>query len=107
MFGNLGSISNILAGLGDIKENMEKMKDELKELEVDGESGGGKVRVTAGGDFSIRRLKIDPELTADPEMLEDLIAAAANDALGKAKAEARKKMGELTGGLGIDLPSIM
>ncbi len=84
-----------------LQENMQKAQEELAQLEVTGESGGGMVRVTMNGRHEVRRVQIDPAaLTGgDVEMLEDLVAAACNDAARKATETTQQKMSGLMGGL--------
>ena len=84
------------------------MELELAALEVTGQSGGGVVTVTMTCKMETRRVHIDPTVLADAEMLEDLIAAALNDAVGKANAESAKRMSVATAGMqlppGMKLP---
>lgn len=92
-----------------MQENMKKAQDELAEIEVEGQSGGGLVSITMSCRHDVRRVKIDPELASDDiDVLEDLIAAAFNDALNKVEATTQEKMGGLTAGLnlpgGMNLP---
>lgn len=93
-----------------MQANMEKAQQELAQLEVVGESGAGMVKVTMTGRHEVRRVQIDPSVASggDTEMLEDLIAAACNDALRRAEAAAREKMSGLMGGMqlppGMKLP---
>ncbi len=86
-----------------MQSNMAKLQAEAAEREVEGESGGGLVRVTANGAMDIRKVTIDPVLLADndKEMLEDLVAAAVNDALRKSRQTLEEDMRKLTGGLSI------
>lgn len=93
-----------------MQASMEKAQQELARLEVVGESGGGMVQVTMTGRHEVRRVRIDPSVAAagDTEMLEDLVAAACNDALRRAEEAAREKMSGLMGGMqlppGMKLP---
>jgi DNA-binding YbaB/EbfC family protein len=94
----------------EIQGRMQKMQEELAELEVEGRSGGGLVTVKLNGKLEARALKIDPSLikAEEAEMLEDLIVAAFQDAKTKAEAAVQVKMQEITGGLslppGLKLP---
>ena len=89
-----------------MQDNMQKAQDELASLEVTGESGGGMVKVVMTCKHDVRRVQIeDTLLEDDKEMLEDLIAAAFNDALRKAERTAQEKLAGLTGGL--ELPAGM
>ncbi len=87
----------------EIQGRMQKMQEDLANLEVEGQSGAGLVRIAVNGKFEVRRLKIDPSLIKpeDAEMLEDLIIAAFQDAKSKAEAAAQAKMQEITGGLAL------
>jgi DNA-binding YbaB/EbfC family protein len=93
-----------MAGIGDLmkqakamQENMQKMQADLAKLEVVGESGAGMVKVTMTGRHDVKNVELDPSL------LEDLLAAAVNDAVRKIEAKNKNKMGDLTAG--IDLPA--
>ena len=85
----------------DIQGRMQQMQEELGSLQVEGQSGGGLVKVTLNGKMEARAVKIDPSLMKpeDVEMLEDLLLAAFQDAKGKAEAALQEKMREVTGGL--------
>lgn len=93
-----------------MQENLKKAQDELAFIEVTGESGSGMVRVLMTCKHQVKRVTIDPSLLADDkDMLEDLIAAAFNDAARKAEETSEAKMGKLTGGMsglpgGLKLP---
>jgi DNA-binding YbaB/EbfC family protein len=106
MRGNLG---NMMKQVEQLQANMQKAQAEIAALEVTGESGGGMVRVTVNGRHEVRRVQIEPSLMGDDrEMLEDLIAAAMNDAVHKAEVASQAKMASLMGGLqlppGMKLP---
>ena len=99
MFGT-GGIGNIMKQAQMMQERMQKMQEELANMEVVGESGAGLVKVTMTGSHSVRRVAIDPSLMADDqEMLEDLIAAAFNDAVRRVEEQNKSKMGDITGGM--------
>jgi DNA-binding YbaB/EbfC family protein len=79
---------------------MKKMQDELATVEVEGQSGAGMVKVVMSCKNDVKRVTIDPSLLAeDREMLEDLVAAAFNDAVRKAEATTQEKMAGITAGL--------
>ena len=82
-----------------LQANMQKAQEELAQLEVTGESGGGMVKVTMNGRHEVRRVQIDPAAGGDLEMLEDLVAAACNDAARRATEAAQQKMSGLMGGM--------
>ena len=97
-------MKNQLAGLMKqaqaMQQNMQRMQEELAQTMVEGQSGAGMVKVQMSCKFSVSRVLIDPSLMGDDrEMLEDLIAAAFNDAARKAEATAQEKMSSLSAGL--------
>jgi DNA-binding YbaB/EbfC family protein len=97
-------MKNQLAGLMKqaqaMQENMKRAQDELASLEVEGQSGAGLVKVVMTCKHDVRRVAIDPSLLAeDKDMLEDLVAAAFNDAVRRAEAVSQEKMGALTAGM--------
>ncbi|MEE9571267.1 MAG: YbaB/EbfC family nucleoid-associated protein [Gammaproteobacteria bacterium] len=86
----------------EVQANMQKVQEELAATEVSGESGGGMIKVRMTCKHEVRRVEIeDALLQDDKEMLEDLIAAAYNDAAQKVDRTVQDKMGGLTGGLGL------
>jgi len=92
-----------------MQENMKRLQEELASVEVEGQSGAGLVTVVMTCRHDVKRVKIDPSLLADDkEMLEDLVAAAFNDAVRKAEATTQEKMSGITSGLplppGMKLP---
>ncbi|HEY7674890.1 MAG TPA: YbaB/EbfC family nucleoid-associated protein [Burkholderiales bacterium] len=85
-----------------MQENMRKLQEQLASTEVEGQSGAGLVKVTMTGRHDVKRVSIDPSLLKDDkEMLEDLVAAAFNDAARKVEASLQDKMAGLTGGMGL------
>ncbi len=99
MFGK-GGMGNLMKQAQQMQERMQKMQEELALMEVTGESGAGLVKITITGSHNVRRVAIDPSLMDDDqEMLEDLIAAAFNDAIRRADEQNKAKMAELTGGM--------
>ena len=97
-------MKNQLAGLMKqaqaMQDNMKKAQDELALLEVEGESGAGLVKVLMTAKHDVKRVTIDPSLLADDkDMLEDLVAAAFNDAIRRAEDVSTQKMGKLTAGM--------
>jgi len=85
----------------EIQGRMQQFQEELSRLEMEGQSGGGLVKVTLNGKMEARSVKIDPSLIKpeEAEMLEDLILAAFQDAKGRVEAATQEKMKEVTGGL--------
>src|SRR6058998_4334469 len=95
-------IAGLMRQAQQMQENMRKLQDELASVEVEGQSGAGMVKVTMTCRHDVKRVKIDPSLLADEkDMLEDLVAAAVNDAARKVEAAVQEKMSALTGGLGL------
>jgi DNA-binding YbaB/EbfC family protein len=85
-----------------MQEEMQKAQDELGELEVQGEAGGGLVKLTMTGKHEVRQVKIDDSLLAsDRDMLEDILAAAFNDALHKVQKTVETKYAGMSSGLGL------
>jgi DNA-binding YbaB/EbfC family protein len=85
-----------------MQDDLKRAQEELAKLEVTGQSGGGVVSVTMNGRHEVRRVQIDRKLFADdPEMAEDLVAAAINDAVNKVAAASAQRMGEVTGGMNL------
>ena len=103
MKGGLGNLMKQAQAMQEqMQEQLKKHQEELEQLEVVGESGAGMVSVTMTGRHDVRRVSIAPELMGeDREMLEDLIAAAVNDAVQKVEASTRDKMSNLTSGLNL------
>ncbi len=102
-----GGIGNIMKQAQKMQESMVKAQEELAQVEVTGESGGGMVSIVMTGKHEVKRLAIDDSLFADDkDMLEDLIAAAINDAVKKVGEASKDKMSGLAGGLppGFKLP---
>jgi nucleoid-associated protein EbfC len=82
-----------------MQAKMQKMQEDLAGIEVIGDAGAGMVKVTMSGRNDVRRVHIDPSiLTEDKEILEDLLAAAVNDAVRKVEETKNQKMGGLTAG---------
>ena len=100
MFGK-GGMGNLMKQAQMMQERMQKMQEEVAKMEVTGESGAGMVKITITGSHNVRRVAIDPSLLQDDdqEMLEDLIAAAFNDAVRRAEEQNKAKMAETTGGM--------
>ena len=95
-------IAGLMKQAQQMQENMRKLQEQLAATEVEGQSGAGLVKVTMTGRHDVKRVSIDPSLLADDkDMLEDLVAAAFNDATRKVEATLQDKMAGLTGGLGL------
>ncbi len=96
-----GNIGQMMKQAQMMQENMRRMQEQLGTLEVEGQSGSGMVKVVMTCKHETRRVSIDPSLTSDREMLEDLLVAAFNDAERKVEATVQEKMGALTAGMGL------
>ena len=105
---NKGGIANLMKQAQKMQENMAKAQEELASLEVEGQAGAGAVKVVMTCKHDVKRVSIDPSVMDDKEMLEDLIAAALNDANRRAETTVQERMGSLTAGLplppGMKLP---
>lgn len=104
-----GGLGNLMKQAQKMQENMAKAQEELAGTEVEGQAGSGMVKVTMTCNHNVRRVTIDPSLLSDDkDMLEDLVAAAFNDAARKAEATSQEKMGRVTAGMpmppGMKLP---
>jgi DNA-binding YbaB/EbfC family protein len=95
-----GGIGNLMKQAQQMQENMQKLQAKIAEMEVEGESGAGLVKVVMTGKHDVKRVTIDPSLLADDkDMLEDLVAAAFNDAVRKVESITQEKMSAATAGL--------
>ena len=94
-------IMGMMKKVGELQARMKDVQDELAQIEVEGRSGGGLVKVTLDGKGNVKRVSIDPSLmkSDEGEILEDLIVAAVADAKAKSDEILQTKMAELTGGL--------
>ena len=100
---NKGQLAGLMKQAQAMQENLKKAQDELAFIEVTGEAGSGLVKILMTCKHEVKRVSIDPSLmTDDKDMLEDLIAAAFNDAARKAEEASEAKMGKLTG----DMPGL-
>jgi DNA-binding YbaB/EbfC family protein len=104
---NKGQLAGLMKQAQAMQENLKKAQEELGHIEVTGESGSGMVKVLMTCKHNVKRITIDPSLLADDkDMLEDLVAAAFNDAVRVAAETSEAKMSKLTAGLppGMKLP---
>ncbi|MFP3019525.1 MAG: YbaB/EbfC family nucleoid-associated protein [Arsenophonus sp.] len=101
MFGKSG-LSNMMKQAQQMQEKMQKIQEEISNIEVIGESGAGLVKVTVNGAHNCRKIEIDPSLMGDDKyMLEDLIAAAFNDAVRRMDDTQKEKMANVSNGIQI------
>ena len=97
-----GNIGNMMKQAQMLQANMQKVQAEIAAMEVTGESGGGMVKVTMNGKHEARRVQIDPAVPLDDrEMLEDLVAAAINDASQRVEQETQQRMSSVMGGMNL------
>ena len=96
-----GNIAQLMQQAQKMQENLQRAQEELARLEVTGSAGGGMVSVTLPGAKECRKVRIDPSVLADPEMAEDLVAAAFNDAVNRINEVSQAKMAEATAGMPI------
>jgi nucleoid-associated protein EbfC len=104
-----GGIGNLMKQAQLVQENMKKLQEQLGTMEVEGQAGSGMVKVVMSGRHEVKRVTLDPRVLADDrELLEDLIAAAVNDAVRKIETVTQEKMAAATAGLplppGMKLP---
>ncbi len=96
-----GNIAGLMQQAQKMQQEMQRAQEELAKLEVTGQAGGGMVEVTMNGKHAVSRVKIDPTLADDLEMLEDLIAAAVNDSVNRVADATQERMSGLTQGLSL------
>jgi len=96
------NLNQLMQQAQQMQAEMMKAQDQLKEETVEASAGGGMVKVTMGGDMTLRSLEISPEAIDpdDPELLQDMVTAAVNEGLRAAQELASTKLGGITGGLG-------
>lgn len=95
-----GQLAGLMKQAQQMQENMKKMQEQLASIEVEGQAGAGMVKVVMTCKNDVKRVTIDPSLLGeDKDMLEDLVAAAFNDAVRKAEATSQEKMSGMTAGL--------
>jgi DNA-binding YbaB/EbfC family protein len=104
-----GQLSGLMKQAQQMQENLKKAQEEIAAMEVEGQAGAGMVKVVMTGRHDVKRVSIDPSLLGDDkDMLEDLVAAAVNDAVRRVETATQEKMGALTSGFnmppGMKLP---
>jgi len=92
---------NMIRQAQKLQAQLQKVQEELETLTVEGSAGGGVVKVVMSGKQSVESVNIDPEAVEDVELLQDLVAAAVNDAFNKTQEMASQKMSSVTGGMNI------
>ncbi|MBU0603889.1 MAG: YbaB/EbfC family nucleoid-associated protein [Gammaproteobacteria bacterium] len=96
-----GGIGGLMKQAQQMQENMRKMQEQLAGVEIEGQSGAGMVKVIMTCKHDVRRVSIDPSVMDDREMLEDLLAAAVNDAVRRVESTTQEKMAGFTSGLNL------
>ena len=96
-----GGIGGLMKQAQKMQEDMQKAQADLANMEVNGQAGGGMVSVVMTGRHDIRRVSIDDSVMDDKEMLEDLVAAAVNDAVRQVEKESKSRMSGMTDGLNL------
>jgi DNA-binding YbaB/EbfC family protein len=95
-----GQMAGLMKQAQQMQDNLKRAQEELAQMEVEGQSGAGLVKVQMTCKHDVKRVTIDPSLLADDkDMLEDLVAAAFNDAVRRAEEVSQEKMGKLTAGM--------
>jgi DNA-binding YbaB/EbfC family protein len=97
-----GQLAGLMKQAQQMQDNMRKMQEQLASVEVEGQSGAGMVKVVMTCKHDVKRISIDPSLVGDDkEMLEDLVAAAVNDAVRRVESTVQEKMSGFTAGMGL------
>ena len=97
-----GAMGNLMKQAQKMQEDMQKAQEEVANLEVEGQAGGGMVKVVMNGRHEIRKVTLDDSLMQDDkEMVEDLLAAAVNDAVRRVEQQTQEKMAGVTAGLNL------
>ena len=96
-----GGLGGLMKQAQMMQENMKKAQEQLAQTEIEGQSGAGMVKVVMTCSHDVRRVSIDPSVMDDREMLEDLVAAAVNDAVRRGEALSKEKMAGFTAGLNL------
>ena len=106
---NKGNMAQLLKQARDVQQKIEEVQDELEDLTINGESGGGMVKVVVNGKQQLLELEIEPDaLKEDKELLEDLIISAINNAMTKSLEESQQRMNAVTGNMlgGMNIPGM-
>jgi DNA-binding YbaB/EbfC family protein len=104
MFKGLANFASLMRSAQEMQTRMAELQESLRHLRIEGTAGGGMVKVEVNGQQQVLSCRIEPELLGDREVLEDLVVAATNQALEKAKAAAAQEMSKLAGD--VDIPGL-
>lgn len=97
-----GGLGNLMKQAQQMQENMKNMQEQLAKMEIEGQSGAGMVKIVMTCRYDVKRVSIDDSLIGDDkEMLEDLLAAAVNDAVRRVETISQEKMAGFTSGMGL------
>ena len=97
-----GGMGNMMRQAQKMQEDMQKAQEEIANMEVEGQSGGGMVKVVMNGRHELRKVELDASLMSDDkEMIEDLVAAAVNDAVRKIEQQSSERMSGVTAGMNL------
>lgn len=96
-----GGLAGLMKQAQQMQANMQKMQEQIAQMEIEGQAGAGMVKIVMTGKHDVRRVSIDPSVMDDREMLEDLIAAAVNDAVRRIESTTQEKMSGFTAGLNL------
>jgi DNA-binding YbaB/EbfC family protein len=97
-----GQLGQLMQQAQQMQENLKRAQEEIAKLEVTGSAGGGMVEVAMTGRHEVRRVRIDRKLMADdPEMAEDMVAAAVNDAVNRVAEASQQKLGSVSSGMSL------
>lgn len=96
-----GNIAGLMQQAQKMQKEMQRAQEELANMEVTGEAGGGLVKVKMTGKHAVRKVEIDPSLLDDREMLEDIVTAAINDAVNRIASTTQDRMSNMTAGLNL------
>ena len=101
-----GDILKLMSHAKELQESAKKMKEELPKMEFSSATANGGISVTVGGDFTVRKIFIAPEMLNDKEYMERELMVALNSAFASARAAMQEQMKAVTGSLGIDMPEL-
>ena len=96
-----GNIAGLMQQAQKMQQQMQQAQEELANMVVTGEAAGGLVKVTMTGKHAVRKVEIDPSLLDDREMLEDIVAAAVNDAVNRVATTTQERMSDMTAGINL------
>ena len=96
-----GGLAGLMKQAQQMQANVQKMQEQIAQMEIEGQAGAGMVKIVMTGKHDVRRVSIDPSVMDDREMLEDLIAAAVNDAVRRIESTTQEKMSGFTAGLNL------